>query len=144
MTLQIKFSNSNELTSHFSGRVLMLQLHQKLSRFGDCFVFHRFVFGSCHLNLSIVSMYNKNIASVSKWNNCKYIAITIFNTEKSYQQTRRNVPAEISVHVFLGVLSTAQFSRGLKAWLKGVFGAYEWLAISLARRPRTKWIFRQK
>ena len=27
--------------------------------------------------------------------------------------------------------------KGFKAWVKG-FGAYEWLAISLARRPRTK------
>ena len=112
MTLQIKLSNSNELTGQFSGRVLMLELHQKLSRFGDCFVFHRFVFGSCLLNSFTVSMYNKKTASVSKWNNCKHIAITIFNTEKSYQQTRRNVPSEISVHVCLGDLSTAKFSRG--------------------------------
>ena len=57
-------------------------------------------------------MYNKNIASVSKGN--KHIAVTIFNTEKSCQQTRRNVPTEISVHVCLGVLSTAKFSRGLR------------------------------
>ena len=51
-------------------------------------------------------------------NNCQ-------QRERSYQQTRRNVPTEMSVHVCLGVLSTAKFSRGLKAWLKGVFGAYE-------------------
>ena len=27
------------------------------------------------------------------------------------------------------------------AWVKGVFGAYDWLTISLASRPRTIWIF---
>ena len=33
--------------------------------------------------------------------------------------------------------------KGFKAWVKG-FGAYEWLAISLARRPRTKLSFSQR
>ena len=33
---------------------------------------------------------------------------------------------------------------GFKVWVKGVFWEYKWLAISLARRPRTKWIFLQK
>ena len=32
---------------------------------------------------------------------------------------------------------------GFKAWVKG-FGPYEWLAISLARRTRTKWSFSQR
>ena len=34
--------------------------------------------------------------------------------------------------------------KGFKAWVKGVFWAYEWLAISLARRPRTEINFPRK
>ena len=35
---------------------------------------------------------------------------------------------------YLGAWS--RLLKGFKAWVKGVFSAYEWLAISLARRPR--------
>ena len=34
--------------------------------------------------------------------------------------------------------------KGFNTSVKGVFGAYEWLAISLARKSRTKGIFPQK
>ena len=34
--------------------------------------------------------------------------------------------------------------KGFKAWVKGVFWEYKWFAISLARKPRTPWIFPQK
>ena len=64
-------------------------------------VFDRFVFGSCLLNSFIVSMYNKNIASV-------------YSTQRSLTSKLDEMPTEISVHVCLGVLSTAKFTRGLR------------------------------
>ena len=52
------------LVAIFQEESLYKNCTKKLSRLGECLVFHRFVFGSCLLNLFIVSMYNKNIASV--------------------------------------------------------------------------------
>ena len=31
--------------------------------------------------------------------------------------------------------------KGFKTWVNGVFGEYDWLAISLTRRPRRNWNF---
>ena len=107
-------------------------MDQKLSRLGECLVFHRFVFGSYLLNLFIVSMYNKNIASVYSTQRSL--------TSKLDEMCLSKFPFTFAfVHVWL---STVKFSKGLRPGSK-VCSEHmnDWQYLSLGDLESNKMIF---
>ena len=55
--------------------------------------------------------------------------------------SRKSVETQKSCYYSNMTSHFSPFLKGFKAWVRGGFGACDWMTISLAKRPRTNWNF---